>query len=199
MTSGSGEAKKSEPWRAAWQALAAELSAAHPRLHAHNIVASFLPPRLGDGWRARLLRSFGFEVGEGTEIKGPLKLTDPHAARARLRLGRECIVEAECSFELSDDVHIGDRVVIEPGVTIFTSSRELESLEHRAGKLVTKPVSVGDGALLRARSIILPGVRIGAGAVVEVGAVVSADVPAHTRVGGAPLTQLERLRSGDET
>ena len=47
--------------------------------------------------------------------------------------------------------------------------------------------------LIGARSIVLPGVTIAEGAIVEPGAVVNKDVAAHTRVGGIPATQLEVL------
>ena len=79
---------------------------------------------------------------------------------------------------------------------ILTSTHELDFPQHRAGKIVMKPVSIGDGAWLRARSIVLPGVKIGAGAVVEAGAVVNRDVPENTRVGGMPAVKLEVLEAG---
>jgi acetyltransferase-like isoleucine patch superfamily enzyme len=63
--------------------------------------------------------------------------------------------------------------------------------------LVLSPVSVGDGAWLRARAIILPNVKIGEGAVVEAGAVVNKDVAPHTRVGGSPAVKLGDLERGD--
>jgi acetyltransferase-like isoleucine patch superfamily enzyme len=54
-------------------------------------------------------------------------------------------------------------------------------------------VVVRRGAWLRARSIVLPGVTVGEGAIVEAGAVVNKDVAPHTRVGGIPAVQLEVL------
>jgi maltose O-acetyltransferase len=59
--------------------------------------------------------------------------------------------------------------------------------------LILNPVVIQEGAWLRARCIILPGVTIGAGAVVEAGAVVNKDVPANTRVGGVPAVKLQTL------
>ena len=43
--------------------------------------------------------------------------------------------------------------------------------------------------------MILPGVNIGAGAVVDAGAVVNKDVPPNTRVGGMPATVIAELES----
>jgi acetyltransferase-like isoleucine patch superfamily enzyme len=144
-----------------------------------------------------LLRGLGFQVGFGTEIKGRLKLSGPRGMVARLQIGRDCSIDADCLLELSENLDIGDRVTLEPGVMILTSTHELDFPQHRAGKIIATPVSIGAGAWLRARCIVLPGVKIGAGAVVEVGAVVNRDVEPNTRVGGSPAVKLEVLKNDD--
>ena len=116
-----------------------------------------------------------------------------------LQIGEDCSIDADCLLEISENLRIGDRVTLEPGVMILTSTHELDFPQHRAGKIITSPVSIGDGAWVRARAIVLPGVQIGAGAVVEAGAVVNKDVAEHTRVGGMPAVKLEVLRKADET
>jgi maltose O-acetyltransferase len=193
------EPKALPAWRRALIALHTELVGIHPRLHLYNVAAGLLPERTNGEARARLLRLAGFEVGEGAQIHGSLKVTGPGRLQQRLRIGRGASIDAECVLDLSENVHIGERVTIEPGVMILTSTHELDFPQHRAGKVVTSPVSIGDGAWLRARSIILPGVKVGAGAVVEAGAVVNKDVEAHVRVGGIPAVKLEQLRKPDES
>lgn len=47
-------------------------------------------------------------------------------------------------------------------------------------------VAIGDYAWICCRSIILPGITIGEGAVVASGAIVTKDVPPYTIVGGTP-------------
>jgi acetyltransferase-like isoleucine patch superfamily enzyme len=49
-----------------------------------------------------------------------------------------------------------------------------------------KPVFIEDNVWIGCRSIILKGVRIGTGAIVAAGAVVTKDVPPHAVVGGVP-------------
>jgi acetyltransferase-like isoleucine patch superfamily enzyme len=185
-------------WRRALIALATEFVGIHPRLHAYNLATGLLPRRTSGRLRADLLRGLGFSVGSGTVIKGPLKLSGPRGILALLQIGRDCSIDAECMLEISENLRIGDRVTLEPGVMILTSTHELDFPQHRAGKIITSPVSIGDGAWLRARSIVLPGVTIGAGAVVEAGAVVNKDVAEHTRVGGMPAVKLEVLQKSDE-
>ena len=57
------------------------------------------------------------------------------------------------------------------------------------------PVTIGDRAWIGARAIILPNTRIGEGAVVSAGAVVTRDVDPYTIVGGNPARPVgERTR-----
>jgi maltose O-acetyltransferase len=186
-------------WRRALIALETEVVGIHPRLHLYNLATGLLPRRTSGRFRADLLRKLGFTVGRGTEIKGPLKVSGTGAMLSLLQIGEDCSIDADCLLEISENLRIGDRVTLEPGVMILTSTHELDFPQHRAGKIITSPVSIGDGAWVRARAIVLPGVQIGAGAVVEAGAVVNKDVAEHTRVGGMPAVKLEVLRKADET
>jgi acetyltransferase-like isoleucine patch superfamily enzyme len=49
-----------------------------------------------------------------------------------------------------------------------------------------RPVEIGDGAWLAARVTVLPGSRIGAGAVIAAGSVVAGDIPSGAVAGGIP-------------
>lgn len=51
-------------------------------------------------------------------------------------------------------------------------------------------ITVGDGAAIGARAVILPGCQIGPWAMVAAGAVVTSDVPAHGLVVGTPSRQV---------
>jgi acetyltransferase-like isoleucine patch superfamily enzyme len=181
-------------WRRVLLALDTEVVGLHPRLQAYNVAASLLPSGTGGEIRARMLRVVGFQIGSGTTIEGPLSITGGRGLTRRLVIGHECSIGANSMFELVAPITIGDRVTIEPGVMLLTSTHELDSAEHRAGPLIQGPVTIGDGAWLRARSIVLPNVKIGPGAIVEVGAVVNKDVEAHARVGGIPAAKLELLK-----
>lgn len=187
------EPKELPFWRRSLIALGTEIVGIHPRLHLYNMLAGLLPVRTSGQTRANLLRRAGFSVGSGTQIKGPLHVTGPRGLQSRLQIGLDCTIEPECTLDLSELLTIGDRVTLEPGVMILTSTHELDFPKHRAGKVIVSPVTIGAGAWLRARCTVLPGVQIGAGAVVEVGAVVNKNVEPNTRVGGIPAVKLEAI------
>ena len=70
---------------------------------------------------------------------------------------------------------------------------QLGPREHRAGLRIRHPVVIEDGAWIGARSVILPGVTIGAGAVVDAGSTVNKSVAPNTRVRGTPAKVVEEL------
>jgi maltose O-acetyltransferase len=78
-------------------------------------------------------------------------------------------------------------------VMLMTSSHEIGSDEHRAGPLYTAPITIKDGVWIGSRSVVLPGVTVGAGSVVAAGAIVTKDVPPHTLVGGVPARIIREI------
>lgn len=197
MTEQRFDPKSLPVWRRWLLAVQTEFVGVHPRLHAYNVVSRMLPAHAAGDVRAALFRRAGFSVGSGTRIEGSLNVTGPRGLRERLVVGKDCVIADGCVFELTGELTLGDRVTLEPGVMLLTSTHELDAAYHRAGKLVTNPVSIGNGALLRARVVVLPGVKIGEGAIVEAGAVVNKDVPPNTRAGGIPAVNLGPLANGN--
>lgn len=55
------------------------------------------------------------------------------------------------------------------------------------------PVVIEDDVLIGANAVILEGVRVGKGAVVAAGAVVTQDVPPHTVVAGIPAKVIKEI------
>ncbi len=87
---------------------------------------------------------------------------------------------------------IGNNVDIAQEVAIWTLTHDAHDDGHQA---MGAPVTIEDYAWIGHRAIILPGVRIGRGAVVGAGAVVTKDVPPMTIVGGVPAQVIGQRRS----
>lgn len=95
-------------------------------------------------------------------------------------LNRNTVVVAQKSVEIGSDCRIAWDVVIMDSDLHPLPGQELES----------KPIIIEDQVWIGCRSIILKGVRIGTGAVIAAGAVVTKDVPPFTVVGGVPARVL---------
>ena len=109
------------------------------------------------------------------------------------RRGAEVIIGDDvgvsgCSILAEERITIGNRVLIGAGVLIIdTDAHPILSEDRKAGSPArTAPIVIGDDVFIGARAIVLKGVRIGVGAVVGAGAVVTADVPPGKIVGGNP-------------
>jgi acetyltransferase-like isoleucine patch superfamily enzyme len=180
--------------RRVWRVAAEELSAFHPRWLLVRLLGGLLPEGVGNRGRAPLLRLAGFRVGHATSLSGLPRLTGAGNIYARLSIGQHCQINAALSLELGATISIGDHVGIGQEVIILTTSHEHhDSPRHRAGPLVRQPVRIEDGVWIGARTLILPGVTIGQGAVVAAGAVVARDVPPHTLVAGVPARPVGKL------
>lgn len=88
-----------------------------------------------------------------------------------------------------DRITIGDNVCIGEDVRILTGSHDITSPTF---DLITKPIVIEGNAWIVTGSTILPGVRIGEGAVVAAGAVVTKDVEPWTVVGGNPAKFIKK-------
>jgi acetyltransferase-like isoleucine patch superfamily enzyme len=137
------------------------------------------------------MRAMGFAVGPGTSVLGMPRLTGADAPlQDNLRIGAECTIGPGCLIEVGEKLTLGDRVRLGTEVLIITTTHELGPKEHRAGPLTRRPVTIGEGAIIGARAILLPGVNVGAGAQVLAGSVVNKDVAPGTRAGGIPAKPL---------
>jgi acetyltransferase-like isoleucine patch superfamily enzyme len=105
-----------------------------------------------------------------------------------LRLGSGYI-NSGLSLSVFGSVSIGHSVAIGENVSIRDSDNHL--LADRQAD--SAAIDIGDRVWIGMNATILKGVRIGAGAVVAAGAVVTRDVPAATLVAGVPARALRRV------
>jgi acetyltransferase-like isoleucine patch superfamily enzyme len=101
-----------------------------------------------------------------------------------LKLGERCVINHGSFFDgRRFPILIGNDVSIGPEAAILTLGHDPQSpdFNDRGG-----PVMVGDRAWIGFRAVVLPGVKIGKGAVVGAGSVVTRDVPSYTIVAGNP-------------
>lgn len=105
-----------------------------------------------------------------------------------LQVGDFSNIGAYCYIGCSGGITVGSHVMISPGVKMFAENHDFGRLDipMRDQGVTRQPIVVEDDCWLASDSIILAGVRIGTGAVVAAGAVVTRDVPPYAIVGGVP-------------
>jgi acetyltransferase-like isoleucine patch superfamily enzyme len=101
-------------------------------------------------------------------------------------------VTIKSGVQLWDGLRVGDDVFIGPNAT-FTNDPFPRSKVRRAEVLVTR---IEAGASIGANATILPGLTIGARAMVGAGSVVTRDVPPGTVVAGNPARVIRSVNDG---
>ena len=109
-----------------------------------------------------------------------------------MRIGDGTWIGPTCFFHSAGGLTIGRNVGIGPAVKILTSThaeagREVPILH---APIRRAPVVIEDDADLGIGAIVLPGVRVGRGAQVGAGAVVTEDVPEYAVEAGVPARVL---------
>jgi putative colanic acid biosynthesis acetyltransferase WcaF len=104
----------------------------------------------------------------------------------RSTIGQRCYIDARAGVRIDDDVSVSR------GVTVLTATHVVDDPDFGA---TLAPVHIERHAWIAVRALVLPGIRIGEGAVVAAGAVVTADVEPYTVVAGTPAKAI-RTRLG---
>jgi acetyltransferase-like isoleucine patch superfamily enzyme len=140
--------------------------------------------RIGGG--CVIAQAWGLTTGERVQIehRAYLKMV---GETARIAVGAHSFIGFGAELDVALELRIGSHSLIAPGCFITDHGHRFE-----AGRFIdtqgndARPVAIGDDVWLGARAVVLPGVRIGDGAVVGAGAVVTRDVPAGAIVAGVP-------------
>ncbi len=119
------------------------------------------------------------KIGTGTSIHWQARFFKPSG----ISIGDDCVIGNNNFLDGRSGIVIGNRVVTSAEVMILTLQHDIDSPDFRAEG---GPVIIEDYVFLGARVLILPNVRIGYGAVVGAGSVVTSDVPPYAVVGGVP-------------
>jgi maltose O-acetyltransferase len=126
-------------------------------------------------------------IGPRSLVQGPLLVTGSGKNPClQISIGTYSLISGALHCDVGAPIRIGDRVRIGHNVSLMTVDHEVGSDEMRSGITKCGPIEIGDGAWVASHVTVLPGVRIGAGAIVAAGAVVTRDVPDNTLVAGVP-------------
>jgi serine acetyltransferase len=132
-------------------------------------------------------------IGKGTIIGKGFYFVRPHGLGGGiLQIGDGTRLNHCVEIDYSGGVTIGNNVWISQKVLIETHDHIVESKPKQDWTIKTTPLEIADEAWIGANAIILPGVsRVGRGAIVGAGAVVTREVPDGVVVAGSPARIIE--------
>jgi acetyltransferase-like isoleucine patch superfamily enzyme len=144
-------------------------------------------------------------VGAYTQLEGEILLLTP---QSRCTIGHHSFLGRGTRLWVQGTMSVGDFVMIAPGVDVFDNdSHPLDAAMRREdaldiferkrpmnyGNVLSAEVVIEDDVWIGAKSTITKGVRIGRGAVVAAGSVVTRNVEPFTLVAGNPARVIRAL------
>ena len=132
-------------------------------------------------WKLRkaLLKMLRVKIGNNTILNMRQYIFCPN----KLSIGNNTHINRECILDARGGLTIGNNVSISYNVSILTGSHDTSKPDFPG---IYLPIRIEDYVWIGANATILTNVRIGKGAVISAGAVVTKDVQPYTIVGGVP-------------
>ncbi|MEV4114907.1 sugar O-acetyltransferase [Nonomuraea sp. NPDC049695] len=142
--------------------------------------------------RRRLLAELLGAIGEGTEIRPPLRID----YGSNLHIGARSFANFGLVALDVAPITIGDDVQIGTNVQLLTPTHPIDPELRRAKWEAARPITVGDNVWLGSGAIVLAGVTIGENTVVGAGAVVTRDLPPNVVAVGNPARVIRTIEPG---
>ncbi|OQX96825.1 MAG: hypothetical protein B6I20_13965 [Bacteroidetes bacterium 4572_117] len=128
--------------------------------------------------------------GDATPISASARFNHPE----NIKIGDRTNINRNCMIWAGDNVKviIGKDCLTGPGVTIIASKYNVKGRDIiRSYPAFERDVIIGNDVWLGANVVVLPGVKIGDGAIVGAGSVVTKNIEPYTIVTGVPAIKLK--------
>lgn len=109
-----------------------------------------------------------------------------------IRLGKNIFFNRNAYVVAPEKISFGDHILIGPNVVINSGNHRYGNSSQRIRDQGHKlaPIIIEDDVWIGANAVIMPGVRLGRGAVIAAGAVVTKSVDSYLVVAGVPATRI---------
>lgn len=138
-------------------------------------------------------------IGKGTELTA-WKAYGNQSMQPSISFGEWCRVGDYSHITAINEIRIGNNVRMGPRILITDNAHGASTIEMlrippNERPLVSKgPVIIEDNVWIGEKASIMPGVRIGKGAIIGANSVVTKDVPPYTIVGGIPAKVIKSFQ-----
>lgn len=138
----------------------------------------------------------GITIGQGTIVMHGAILhvyNFRNLPNSGIEIGRDSLIGEYTIIRGQGGVHIGDRVYTSPFTQILAVNHVFDDPDRPFVEqgITAQGIIIEDDVWLGANVVVTDGIKIGKGAVVAAGAVVTKDVPPNTVVGGVPAKPIK--------
>lgn len=151
--------------------------------YATNGIVQHIPFFAARHWWYRRVLGWDLHPSASVLMGQQVQMAGMRSSGALVSIGEGSVINRGCLLYTTGGLKIGRQVSVSSGAWLVTGSHDINAPDFRAA---FHPIVIEDYAWIGARATILAGTRIGEGAVVMAGAVVTRDVEPYTIVGGIP-------------
>jgi len=141
-------------------------------------------PKFAHFWRRTLLRCFGAKVSKGVKILPSVTVWAPW----NIKLGDYCSIGNSVELYSVSRITIGEFATISSQSVLCTATHDYQRTRF---PLIVKDIVVEPYAWVCSQVFVMPGVRIGKGAVVGVRSTVFGDIPEWVVAVGTPCNPIK--------
>lgn len=150
----------------------------------YDCFLSKIPFSIGNKSRIYFLKRYFKTLGTDSSISTGCKILSPESISLANNVG----ISRDVTLDGRGGIEIGDYTMVGFESIILTSTHKSDrtDIPIRKQGMFCDSVIIGKDVWIGARVIILPGVKIGDGAIIGANAVVTKDISSNTVVGGIP-------------
>lgn len=155
-----------------------------------RIILKTLPLRAFSKINSHCFKLMGHIIGRNTVLYSSVEML----GLIKVKIGNNSFVGHRTLFMGGDSIiKVGENCDISSNVSLICGSHEIGDSKRRAGKGISKDITIGNGVWVGYGSLILGGVTIGDGAIIAAGSVVNKSVPENAVYGGVPAKEIRRI------
>lgn len=147
-----------------------------------TVLCSWTPPVLRD-WRSMVLKAFGAQIGDRSDVRGSVKVWYPPHLILR---DRSILADGVDCYNMAP-IYIGSDTIVSQRAYLCAGTHDFEDPHFQ---LIARPIEIGDNVWVAAEAFVGPGVKIQEGVVLGARAVACSNLDPWLIYAGNPAKAL---------